>query len=111
MSSEVLVNRDGVGRRSLLGRGRGARGVLLDLLGQRDRRKDLWALRDLTITLRRGETLGLIGRNGAGKTTTLRLLAGIPLPTRGRVQARGRGASLLDVPPGLPPRRPRPATA
>jgi len=88
MSSEVLVNLDAVGKRYLLGQGRGVRGVLLDLLGQRDRRKDLWALRDLTITLRRGETLGLIGRNGAGKTTTLRLLAGITRPTRGRVPRR-----------------------
>ena len=103
MSSEVLVNLYAVGKRYLLGQGRGVRGVLLDLLGQRDRRKDLWALRDLTITLRRGETLGLIGRNGAGKTTTLRLLAGITRPTRGRVQTRGRVASLLNVGAGFHP--------
>jgi ABC-type polysaccharide/polyol phosphate transport system ATPase subunit len=103
MSSEVLVDLEQVGKRYLLGQGRGVRGVLLDLLGQRDRRQDIWALRDLTLRLRRGETLGLIGRNGAGKTTTLRLLAGITRPTRGRVRTRGRVASLLNVGAGFHP--------
>ena len=103
MSSEVLVDLEQVGKRYLLGQGRGVKGVLLDLLGQRDRRQDIWALRDLTLRLRRGETLGLIGRNGAGKTTTLRLLAGITRPTRGRVRTRGRVASLLNVGAGFHP--------
>jgi ABC-type polysaccharide/polyol phosphate transport system ATPase subunit len=103
MSSEVLVQLERIGKRYLLGHGRGVRGVLLDLLGRRDRRQDLWALRDLTLSLSRGETLGLVGRNGAGKTTTLRLLAGITRPTRGRVVTRGRVASLLNVGAGFHP--------
>ena len=103
MSSEILVNLDAVGKRYLLGQGRGARGVLLDMLGQRSRRNDIWALRDLSLTLRRGESLGLVGRNGAGKTTTLRLLAGITRQTRGRVQTHGRVASLLNVGAGFHP--------
>jgi lipopolysaccharide transport system ATP-binding protein len=103
MSSDVLVELKGVGKRYLLGQGRGARGVLADLLGRRDRRKDLWAVEDLSLSLRRGESLGLVGRNGAGKTTTLRLLAGITRPTRGRVQTRGRVASLLNVGAGFHP--------
>jgi ABC-type polysaccharide/polyol phosphate transport system ATPase subunit len=103
MSSDVLVDLDGVGKRYLLGQGRGARGVLLDLLGQRDPRKDLWAVRDLSLSLRRGESLGLVGRNGAGKTTTLRLLAGISRPSRGRVRTHGRVASLLNVGAGFHP--------
>jgi ABC-type polysaccharide/polyol phosphate transport system ATPase subunit len=103
MSSEVLVNLEAVGKRYVLGQGRGVRGVLMDVLGQRDRRKDLWAVRDLSVTLRRGETLGLVGRNGAGKTTTLRLLAGITRPTHGRVQTHGRVASLLNVGAGFHP--------
>ena len=103
MSSEVLVNLEAVGKRYLLGQGRGVRGVLLDMLGQRSRRNDIWALRDLSLTLRRGESLGLVGRNGAGKTTTLRLLAGITRQTRGRVQTHGRVASLLNVGAGFHP--------
>jgi ABC-type polysaccharide/polyol phosphate transport system ATPase subunit len=103
MSSEVLVELEAVAKRYLLGYGRGVRGVLLDLLGRRDRRKDLWALRDLTFSLSRGDSLGLVGRNGAGKTTTLRLLAGITRPTHGRVTIRGRVASLLNAGAGFHP--------
>jgi ABC-type polysaccharide/polyol phosphate transport system ATPase subunit len=103
MSSEVLVELEGLGKRYLLGQRRGARGVLADLLGRRDRQKDLWAIQDLSLSLRRGESLGLVGRNGAGKTTTLRLLAGITRPTRGRVRTYGRVASLLNVGAGFHP--------
>src|SRR5438552_10584538 len=101
--SELLIHLDSVSKRYLLGQGRGARGVLLDLLGKRDPRPDLWALRDLSLNVNRGESVGLIGRNGAGKTTTLRLLAGITRPTRGRVETYGRVASLLNVGAGFHP--------
>jgi ABC-type polysaccharide/polyol phosphate transport system ATPase subunit len=100
---EELVRLDAVWKRYLLGQGRGARAVLLDVLGRRDTRKDLWALCDLSLAVRRGESVGLVGRNGAGKTTTLRLLAGISRPTRGHVQTRGRVASLLNVGAGFHP--------
>ena len=101
MSSEVSVER--VWKRYLLGQGRGARGVLLDVVGIRDRRKDHWALRDLSLHLERGDAVGLVGRNGAGKTTALRLLAGITRATRGRVRVEGRVASLLNVGAGFHP--------
>src|SRR5260370_25971940 len=101
--SDFLIQLDNVGKRYLLGQGRGARGVFADLLGRRDRRRDLWAVHDLSLNLKRGESLGLVGRNGAGKTTTLRLLAGITRPTRGRVETRGRVASLLNVGAGFHP--------
>jgi len=64
---------------------------------------EFWALRDVTMTLQRGETLGLIGRNGAGKSTLLRILAGIIRPDRGEVRAFGHQATLLSLQVGFVP--------
>ena len=61
------------------------------------------ALCDVNLALRHGDRIGLIGANGAGKTTLLRLLAGVYPPTIGRVQRRGRVASLFDISLGLDP--------
>jgi ABC-2 type transport system ATP-binding protein len=59
------------------------------------------ALRDVTLDIRAGHTVGLIGPNGSGKSTLLKVLAGILRPTSGRVEARGRIASLLELGAGF----------
>ena len=56
----------------------------------RARTEPFWALRDVDLTIRRGESVGLVGRNGSGKSTLLKLLAGIHRPTSGRVMVRRR---------------------
>jgi lipopolysaccharide transport system ATP-binding protein len=61
------------------------------------------ALRDVSISLRSGDRLGLIGNNGAGKTTLLRTLAGIYEPVGGRVEVEGRVGALLDPNLGMNP--------
>jgi ABC-type polysaccharide/polyol phosphate transport system ATPase subunit len=73
--------------------------TLKDLAVSRGRMpgRDVWALRDVSIEIEPGESVGLIGRNGSGKTTLLRLLAGIMRPTGGRVAVGGRVASLLEL--------------
>jgi lipopolysaccharide transport system ATP-binding protein len=60
-----------------------------------------WGLRDVTFSIGHGEGTALIGPSGSGKTTLLRVLAGIFTPDRGRLEVRGRVASLLSVEAGL----------
>lgn len=61
------------------------------------------ALRNLTLDVRRGETLGIIGHNGAGKSTLLKLIARVLRPSEGRVRLRGRVAPLLELGSGFDP--------
>jgi len=69
----------------------------------RERRQDVWALRDVDVHLDRGESLGLIGPNGSGKSTLLRIMAGILPPTAGRVEVRGTVAPMLELGVGFHP--------
>jgi homopolymeric O-antigen transport system ATP-binding protein len=62
---------------------------------------EFWALRDVTIEVRKGETLGIIGPNGAGKSTLLKLVAQVQRPTTGRVWVKGRVAPLLGLGAGF----------
>jgi len=116
--SDLALRTIGLGKMYHIGAERQAYGTLRDTLAQAVRRPierirnpgaathssdDLWALRDVDLQVRHGETLGVIGRNGAGKTTLLKLLSHITEPTEGRVEIRGRVGSLLEVGTGFHP--------
>jgi len=63
--------------------------------------KKLWALRELSLEIKQGEVVGILGRNGAGKSTLLKLISRVTEPTTGRIAIDGRLASLLEVGAGF----------
>ncbi len=63
--------------------------------------QEFWALKDVSLTLRQGEAVAIIGANGAGKSTLLKVVARVLHPTKGRVRVRGRVAPLLELGAGF----------
>src|ERR1700733_14378910 len=68
---------------------------------ERLQQMDFWALKNVSLRVKQGEVVGIIGRNGAGKSTLLKILSRITVPTEGRVRIDGRIASLLEVGTGF----------
>jgi lipopolysaccharide transport system ATP-binding protein len=68
-----------------------------------EKRNQLWALKDVSLEIKRGQSVGIIGRNGSGKSTLLKILARVTYPSTGRVEIAGRVASLLEVGIGFHP--------
>jgi ABC-type polysaccharide/polyol phosphate transport system ATPase subunit len=83
----------------------GVHDVLTEIRGKavapRLRDKEFWAVQDVSFQLRRGDSLGIIGRNGAGKTTLLKMLHGLIKPTQGSITMRGRIQALIALNAGV----------
>jgi lipopolysaccharide transport system ATP-binding protein len=117
MSAPVVIAVEGLGKRYRLGSDAASYGLLTESLvsaGRGIARRirhgappaapaEIWALRDVSFSVTRGEIVGVVGRNGAGKTTLLKVLSRITDPTEGRAELRGRVGSLLEVGTGFHP--------
>jgi len=103
MSSDAVIRAEGIGKCFRLYRKHHHR--LLQLIpGRREPLyREFWALRDVSFEVKRGETVGIVGRNGSGKSTLLQIICGTLKPTTGTVSVKGRVAALLELGAGFAP--------
>ncbi|MEU4772573.1 ABC transporter ATP-binding protein [Micromonospora sp. NPDC023644] len=101
--ADPIIAAEGLGIRFVRNRRRQLR--LRELFIHRGRRGAddgrFWPLRDVSFSVRAGETVGVVGRNGTGKSTLLRLIAGVLIPDEGRIRVRGDVAPLLELSAGF----------
>ena len=118
MDNDLSILVQGIGKRYKIGASQQRADTLRDMItaqaqrigsslrGKRDRANEsdqIWALRDVSFEVKRGQALGIIGRNGAGKSTLLKVLSRVTDPTEGYGEMRGRVGSLMEVGTGFHP--------
>lgn len=103
MSSEIVLKAENIGKRYEIYEAPHHRLLQTLLRGRKQFFKEFWALRNISFEIKKGETIGIIGRNGSGKSTLLQVIAGTLAPTAGSVSVNGRIAALLELGSGFNP--------
>lgn len=103
MTSPAIVNIVDVSKRFTLHRHKSLKERIVNRGTENAHRQDFWALRDISLDISSGSTVGLVGHNGSGKSTLLKVIGGIIEPSSGSVQRRGRMAALLELGAGFHP--------
>lgn len=103
MSPEITIRAENVSKAYAIFRKPEDRLKQMLSFGRRRYYEEYWALRNMNLEVRRGETVGLVGRNGSGKSTFLQLICGTLAPTAGRIQVNGKVAALLELGAGFNP--------
>lgn len=98
---DPLIEAQGLGKRYRRGSAGGIRLPRLGLRSSSERADDFWALKDVDLQLKPGDSVGIIGPNGAGKSTLLKILSRVTRPTEGRLTVRGRVGALIEVGAGF----------
>lgn len=99
----ILVGGVGVRYRAPADPSRSLKEYVIRRLKGRAGEQEFWALNDVSLTIRRGEVVGIVGRNGAGKSTLLKTISRVLRPTVGRLVVRGRVTPLLELGAGFHP--------
>ena len=99
----TVVSVQDVSKRFVVHKDKSLKERVVNARASRLHREDFWALRDVDLLVRAGETIGLVGANGSGKSTLLKIIGGILTPNSGRVMLRGRVAALLELGAGFHP--------
>ncbi len=104
MNTETaVIEVDNVSKRFVIRKDKSIKERLVNATLSKQHREDFWALRDVSVSIAAGTTVGLIGPNGSGKSTLLKAIGGIIQPTSGTVRRRGRLAALLELGAGFHP--------
>ncbi len=103
--SDSAINIEGVSKQYKLGNEAPStlRQALSNIFSKRNEKKTFFALDNISLEIKKGQTIGIIGKNGAGKSTLLKVLSKITFPTKGRIEIYGRVTSLLEVGTGFHP--------
>jgi ABC-2 type transport system ATP-binding protein len=99
----TVISVEDVSKRFVLHKDKSMKERILNFTRSRQHREDFYALRNVSLDVESGSTVGLVGHNGSGKSTLLKTIGGIFEPTNGVVRRRGRVAALLELGAGFHP--------